>query len=97
MNLVVIHPEAVRERRENADLVLRVVAVNVQVRRRLGVAMLLRVGEHGGEIRALGLHARQNVIAGAVDDAIDARGMRLPTNPSRSDLMMGMPPQTLAS
>ena len=71
VNLMMIHPEAVRERGEDADLVLRVMAVNVQVRRRLGVTVLLRVGEHAGKVRALGLHARQNVIAGAVDDAVN--------------------------
>ena len=59
-----------RERRENANLVRGIVAVNVQVRRRLGVALLLRVGEHGVEIRALQFHPGEDVIAGAVDDAV---------------------------
>ena len=60
VNLVVIHPEPVRERRENADLVLRVVAVDVEVRRRFGVTLLLRVGQHVGEVRALQFHARED-------------------------------------
>ncbi len=59
-----------RERRENADLVRGIVAVNVQVRRRLGVTQPLRVGEHLGKIRAFELHAGEDVIAGAVDDAV---------------------------
>ena len=68
-----VHPKAMRERRQDADLVRGVVAVNVQVRRRLGVALLLRVGEHGVEVRAFQLHPREDVIAGAVDDAVQAR------------------------
>ena len=73
VNFVVIHPKTVRERGQNADLVLRVEAVDVQVGRRLGVTLLLRVGEHVGEIRAFQLHAGEDVIAGAVDDAVNRR------------------------
>ena len=65
-----VHPETVRERGQDPDLVRGVVAVNVQVRRRLGVTELLRVGQHVGEFRAFEFHARQDVIAGAVDDAV---------------------------
>ena len=70
MDFLRIHPEAVRERGQDAGFVRRIVAVNVQVRRRLGVAQLLGLGEHGAEVRAFELHARQDVIAGAVDDAV---------------------------
>ncbi len=65
-----VHPKAVRERRKNADLVRGVVAVNVEVGRRFGVTEFLRVGENFGEVRAFEFHARQNVIASAVDDAV---------------------------
>jgi hypothetical protein len=51
-----------------------IVAVNVQRRdRRFGVTEPLRVGENVGEVRAFQLHARQDVIAGAVDDAVNVR------------------------
>ena len=71
VDLMVVHPEAVRKRGENTGLVLRVVAVNVQVRRRFGITLLLGVGQDGGEVRALMFHARQDVIAGAVDNAVN--------------------------
>src|ERR1039457_3396873 len=70
VDFVRAHPETMRERGEDADFVLRIPAVNVEVRRRLGVAQLLRVGEHGVEIRAFELHPGKDVIAGAVDDAV---------------------------
>ena len=47
-----------------------ITAVNVEVGRRFGVALFLRVGEHGGKIRAFELHPGEDVIAGAVDDAV---------------------------
>ena len=37
MNFLRLNPEAMRERRENADLVLRIPAIDVEVRRRFGV------------------------------------------------------------
>ena len=48
-----------------------VMAVDVERRFGFGVAELLRVGEDFVEIRALEFHAGQDVIAGAVDDAVE--------------------------
>ena len=55
---------------QDADLVLRVPAVNVEVGRRFGVALLLRILQHRVEIRAFEFHPGEDVIAGAVDDAV---------------------------
>ena len=57
---------------ENRQLVRRVDAINVEARVGLGEAQCLGVGEHGGERQPLGLHARQDVVAGAVENARDA-------------------------
>ncbi len=38
----------------------------------LGIALRLRLLQHVGEAPALALHQRQNVVAGAVEDAVDA-------------------------
>ena len=73
VNILRVHPEAVRERGEDARLVRSVVAVDVEVRRRLRVAELLRIGEHLREVRALLLHAREDVIARTIHDAVEAR------------------------
>src|SRR3546814_5039428 len=53
----------------------RVDAVDVETRVGLGIALRLRVGERVGEARAVSLHLRQDIIAGAVEDAIDARDL----------------------
>ena len=45
-------------------------AVNVEVGRRFGVTLFLRVGEHVGKVRAFEFHPGEDVIAGAVDDAV---------------------------
>ena len=50
-----------------------VVALDVEGRIGLGIAETLRVLEAGLEGDALGLHAGQDVVAGAVEDAEDAR------------------------
>src|SRR6266576_315613 len=71
VNLLRVHPETVRERSEDADLVLRIPAVNVEIRRRFGITLLLRVLEHRIEVRTFELHAREDVIAGAVDDPVE--------------------------
>ena len=73
INIFGIHPEAVRERGQNADLVRGIVAVDIERGFGFGVTEALGVGEHFGEVRAFQLHARQDVIAGAVDDAVKAR------------------------
>ena len=57
--------------REDAEFGAGVVAVDVGGRIGLGVAELLRVGEDGGVVSA-GLHAAEDVVAGAVDDAAEA-------------------------
>ena len=44
----------------------------------LGIALGLRLGEHVGEIAAGVLHRREDVIAGAVEDAVDPRRSRWP-------------------
>ena len=49
-----------------------VVAVDVEGRIGLGIAEPLRLGEAGVEGQALLLHAGQDVVAGAVEDAEDA-------------------------
>ena len=55
-----------------ASLWGRVVAVDVEARIGLGVAQALRVRETLGEAEPLGLHAREDVIAGTVEDPVDA-------------------------
>ena len=47
--------------------------------------------------RAARLHRREDVIAGAVEDAVDARRSRCAARPSRKPLITGMPPATAAS
>src|ERR1019366_7997765 len=64
------HPEAVGQRRQDADLVQRIVAVDVERGLGLGVALRLRVLEHRRKVRPLELHAGEDVIARAVDDAV---------------------------
>ena len=71
VNVARVHPKPVRQRRQDADLVQRIMAVNVERGLRLGVTLRLGVLEHGIEIRALELHPGEDVIAGAVDDAIE--------------------------
>ena len=48
-------------------------AVDVERGFRLGVAQALGIGEDLGELGSLELHPRQDVVAGAIDDAGDAR------------------------
>ena len=63
---------AERQRRQDRQLVRRIDAVDVERRIGLGVAELLRVGEHLGEFAPALAHLRQDVVAGAVQDAGDA-------------------------
>ena len=44
VNFLGVHPEAVRQRGEDADFVLGVPTVDVEVRRGFGVTLLLRIG-----------------------------------------------------
>ncbi|OQA31355.1 MAG: hypothetical protein BWY57_02394 [Betaproteobacteria bacterium ADurb.Bin341] len=50
----------------------RVQPVNVQARISLGIAGLLRLFQHLGERQAFVLHARQDIVARAVENAVDA-------------------------
>ncbi len=47
----------------------------IDIERRIGLSepLGLRVGEDGGERQVLGLHPRQDVIAGSIEDAVDAQ------------------------
>ena len=49
---------------------LRVKAVHVQGRLGLGVALPLCIGQNVLEVPPLGLHLREDEIAGAVEDAV---------------------------
>ena len=64
------NPKAVRQRGEDADLVLRIGAANVQRRIGLRVAQPLRLLQSRREVQALQFHPCQYIIAGAVDDAV---------------------------
>src|ERR1035441_1850690 len=66
-----VDPEAVRQRGQDANLMQRVVAVDVERRLGLGVPLRLGVLEDGVKIGPLHLHAGEDVIAGAVDDAVE--------------------------
>ena len=69
-NLPRLYPKSVRQRGEDAGLVLRVEPVHVERRIGLGVAHLLCVGEHVYKIAPLSLHLREDVVAGAVKDSV---------------------------
>ncbi len=62
---------AERERGEDRELVRRVKAADVECRIGLGIAKLLRLAETDLERKMLGLHAREDIVAGAVEDARD--------------------------
>ena len=59
------------KRGENRELVRRVEAADVESRVRFGVAEPLSLAEADVERQVVGLHARQDVVAGAVEDAGD--------------------------
>ena len=56
---------------QDGDLVARIVAFNVEGGVGLGVSFFLRLGQSFGEGTAAPLHLRQDVIGGAVQDAVD--------------------------
>jgi hypothetical protein len=87
---------AERRAGQHRELVRGIDAVDVEAGIGLGVARRLRLGQHDVEVAAGLAHGAQDVVAGAVEDAVEAR-TRLPTRPSRSALMIGMPPATAAS
>src|SRR5438876_1165542 len=66
-----VDPKAMRDRGEDADLVRGVMAVNVERWLGFGVAESLCNGKDVVEIRALEFHSGQDVIASAVDDAVE--------------------------
>ena len=82
---------------EDRQLVRGIDAVDVEARIGLGVAELLRLGEHLGELAAALAHRRQDVVRGAVEDAVDARDSGCRRGFRASVLMIGMPPATAAS
>ena len=63
---------AERQCGQDRQLVRGIDAVDVERRIGFGVAQLLRIGEHLGELAAALAHLRQDVVAGAVEDAGDA-------------------------
>ncbi len=63
---------AERQRGEDGELVRGVETADVESRVGFGVAKPLRFGEADGERKLFLFHARQDVIAGAVEDAGDA-------------------------
>ena len=65
------HGRVERERREDGGLLRRVVAFDIGRRVGFGVTESLRVGEDVRELAALGVHAIEDVVRGAVDDAHD--------------------------
>ena len=64
---------AEREARQDRQLVGGVDPVDVEARIGLGIAELLRLGQHLGEFAPALAHRRQDVVRGAVEDAVDAR------------------------
>ena len=66
-----IDPRAEADGREDRQLVRRVHAFDIEGRIGLGKAQPLRFGQHVAEVRAGALHRREDVIAGAVEDAVN--------------------------
>ena len=71
-DLIEAHPRAERQARQQRELVRGVEAADVESRIGLGVALGLRLLQHIGERAAFRLHLREDVVAGAVEDAVDA-------------------------
>ena len=62
-----------RQACQDCELLRRVMAFDVEARISLGVAEPLRLPQALGKRHLLLLHAGQNVIAGAIEDSVDAR------------------------
>jgi hypothetical protein len=73
-----------------------VVAFDIKSRVGFRVAKPLRFGQALGKSHIVALHPRQDVVAGAVEDSVDAL-IELPVSDSRITLITGMPPATAAS
>ena len=78
INAVGVDRPAEREARQDRQLVRGVDAVDVEARIGLGIAELLRLGQHLGEFAPALAHRRQDVVRCAVEDAVDraTRGCR---------------------
>ena len=66
-----VGPAAERQRRQQGELVRRIDAVDVEARIGLGIAQTLRFGEHLVERAPALAHVGEDVVAGAVQDAVD--------------------------
>src|SRR5581483_11313615 len=73
INRALVDFGAERERSEDGKLLRRVVALDVEAGIGFGVAELLRFPQTCFEGKLLLLHPRQDVVAGAIEDAIEAR------------------------
>src|SRR5690606_16065784 len=73
LHRVEIDPDAECERSQNRQLVGRVDTFDVEAWIGFGIAELLRLLEHLGEIAARLLHGRKDVVAGAVENPVDSR------------------------
>ena len=69
--------------RQDRQLGLCVPTVDVGARVRLGVAQLLRFPQRGVERHAARFHAREDVVAGSVQDSRESRNRRSPASPCR--------------
>ncbi len=65
------HPEAIRQRSEDDRLVRGIAAIHIERGIGLGIARRLRLGERSGEAHLILRHPREDVVARAVDDAVD--------------------------
>src|SRR5262249_57467686 len=63
------------EARKKGELMGGIEAANIEGGIGLGIALLLRLFQHVGKASALLFHQSEDVIAGAVEDAVDAGGV----------------------
>ena len=68
---VKIEARAERQRSQNRQLVRGIDPVDIKRRVSFGIAKRLRIGEHRAKIARFGFHRGQDVIAGAVENAVD--------------------------
>ena len=80
VNRIGIDFRSERQARQDRKLLRGIVALDVEGRIGLGITQALRFAEAFIEGEAVLLHARQDVIAGAVEDAVDA-GERIAVEP----------------
>ena len=65
------NPKAVRQRGQDAGLVHGIQTIHIHRRIGFGVAQFLRLRQGGSEFGMLQFHPGEDVIAGAVDDAVN--------------------------